>query len=629
MKKIIMKKASVVILSLFLAAPEASPAEMFDWLKQPYVEHPVADVDLSNTPRIRQLLRSGNIYLSLSDAIALTIENNLDIQLERYNIPAADTELLRARGGGGLRGLPYNVFEVPVGVGGPASPLVTAAATPSVGAAGSVPTNPSELGALSEQLDNLALLQSVPLSGGSPVPQFDPAITGQVNWTHTSVPDTDPLAYGVNALNGDTTNANVGYTQGFSPGTSLTVAFNNQRNTTNSLQSVFSPYTTSNFGFTVTQPLLRGFGQAVNRRFIRISKNEQRIAGLLVEQQLIATVYGVVRLYTDLVALYEDVKVKEETLASAEKLYTDTKAEVDEGTQAPVELTRANAQVYSIRQDLIDSRGLLEEQEAVVKNVITRRTDNDPEILNARIIPTDTIEVPGGDETRPLQDLVALAYKNRPDLSQAGVQVENTQINLEGSRNELRPEVDIVGTAQNSSLAGQLNSVLPASDVPLNSPLIGGYGSALQQLATRAYPTYGIGLNINLPLRNRIAQADVTRDEILLRQSQVLQAQLRKQAQLEVEDAVIAMRRARASYEAAVETQKLQQESLDTEQAKFEVGASTSFFIIQYESFLAQAKSTVVVAKSAYLKARAALERATGTILDDNHVSLVDAVRGR
>ncbi len=227
------------------------------------------------------------------------------------------------------------------------------------------------------------------------------------------------------------------------------------------MQSAFSPYTTSSLGFTVTQPLLRGFGLAVNRRFIRISKNEQKIAGLLVQQQLIATVYGVVRLYTDLVALYEDVKVKEETLASAEKLYTDTKAEVDEGTQAPVELTRANAQVFSIRQDLIDSRGLLEEQEAIVKNVITRRTDNDPEVLNARIIPTDTIEVPGTDETRPLQDLVALAFANRPDLAQAGVQVENTQISLQGSRNELRPEMDLVGTAQNSALAAQLNPLSP------------------------------------------------------------------------------------------------------------------------------------------------------------------------
>jgi outer membrane protein len=620
-----MKKISVVFLCLLLLAPAGFPAEVFDWLKQPYVEHPIAPVDLSNSPRIRQLLRSGNIYLSLSDATALAIENNLDIQLERYSMPAADTELLRAKGGGGLRGLNYNVFEAPVGVGGPASPLITSAAALSVGAAGSVPTNPSELGALSEQQDNLSTLQNVPLSTGPAIPQFDPALTGQINWTHQTTPDTNPLAYGTNALSGSTTNANAAYTQGFGPGTELNVGFDNARNTTNSLQSAFSPYTTSSLGFTVTQPLLRGFGLAVNRRFIRISKNEQRIAGLLVEQQLIATVYGVVRLYTDLVALYEDVKVKEETLASAEKLYSDTKAEVDEGTQAPVELTRANAQVFGIRQDLIDSRGLLEEQEAIVKNVITRRTDNDPEVLNARIIPTDSIDVPETDETRPLQDLLALAFANRPDLRQAGVQVENTQIGLQGSRNGLRPEVDLVGVAQNNALAAQPNPLVPGID----TPVVGGYGNALQQLATRKYPAYGIGLNITLPLRNRIAQADVTRDEILLRQSQVLEQQLHKQAQLEVEDALIAMRRARASYDAAVETQKLQQESLDVEQAKFEVGASTSFFIIQYESYLAQARSTVVVAKSAYLKARAALERSTGTILDDNHVSLGDAIRGR
>jgi outer membrane protein len=625
MKKISLKKPSVVFLCLLLLPRAGFPAEMFDWVKQPYVEHRIAPVDLSNSPRIRQLLRSGNIYLSLTDAIALAIENNLDIELERYTIPSADTELERAKGGGLLRGLTYEVYEVPVGVGGPASPLVTAAATPGVGAAGSVPTNPSELGALSEQLDNLSMLQTVALSTGPAIPQFDPALTGQLNWVHQSTPDTDPLAYGANALTGNTTNANAAYTQGFGPGTELSAGFDNARYTTNSLQSSFSPYTASSLGFTVTQPLLRGFGLAVNRRYIRISKNEKKIAGLLVQQQLIATVYGVVRLYTDLVALYEDVKVKEETLASAEKLYTDTKSEVDEGTQAPVELTRANAQVYSIRQDLIDSRGLLEEQEAIVKTVITRRTDNDPEILNARIIPTDSIEVPGTDETKPLQEWVALAFANRPDLRQAGVQIENTQISLQGSRNELRPEIDVVGTAQNSALAAQLNPLLP----PIESPLIGGYGNALEQLATRKYPTYGIGLNITLPLRNRVAQADVTRDEILLRQSQVIQEQLHKQAQLEVEDALIAMRRARASYEAAVETQKLQQESLDVEQAKFEVGASTSFFIIQYQSFLAQAKSTVVVAQSAYLKARAALERATGTILDDNHISLGDAVRGR
>ena len=620
-----MKKTSLVLLCLTLLLspylPAADDALPRVWRRatEPYRETPLAPVDMSNTPRIRQLLRSGNIYLSLNDAIALAIENNLDIELQRYTLPSANTELLRAKGGGSLRGLLYSLAEVPTGVGGPDSPLVTAAASPSF-SVGSVPTNPSELGALAEAQDNLSVQGTIPFSSGSQIPQFDPTLAAQLAWTHQTTPE-----IGTNALTQNITTANAGYVQAFGPGTQLNVGFNNSRQTLNSTQSSYSPFTNSSLGFTITQPLLRGFGLAVNRRFIRIAKNERKIAGLLLRQQLLATVYGVVRLYTDLVALYEDVKVKEGTLASAEQLYSDTKAQVDEGTQAPIELTRSNAQVFSIRQDLINSRGLLEEQEAIVKNVITRRSSDDLEVLAARLIPTDTLEVPEKDDIRPIHDLLTEAFANRPDLLQAGVQVENSHITLEGSRNAMLPEVDLVGVAQNNGLASQANPIAAGPTSAFN----GGYGSALEQIFAHNYPTYGVGVNVTLPLRNRVAEADVARDEIQVRQMQIRLEQFRKQAQLEVEDALVAMRRARASYEAALQTQALQQESLEAEQAKFEVGASTSFFIIQYQSFLTQAQSTVVVAKSAYVKARAALQRAVGSILDDNHVEIDSAMRGR
>jgi len=623
MKKI--NRVFIVFTSLLLVRSSSLRADDWRWLDRPFVEHyPVRPVDLTNSPRIRQLLRAGNIYLSLSDAIALTIENNLDIELQRYGLPVADMELVRAKGGGLPRGILYNLAEVPVGVGGPESPLVTSAASPTI-STGAVPTNPSELGVLGEPQDNLSLLGTIPYSTGPALPLFDPALTAQVNWTHQTTPQSNPFTTGTSALASNISVASGGYEQGFGPGTQLNVGFNNSRQTLNAPNSPYSPYTASNIGFTITQPLLRGFGLAVNRRFIRIAKNEQRIANLLLQQQLIATVYGVVRLYTDLVALSEDVRVQEETLQFAQKLYDDTKARVDEGTQAPIELTRANAQLFSIRQDLINARGLLEEQEAVVKNVITRRTANDPDLLTAGIIPTDSIDVPSTDEIRPIQDLLSEAYANRPDLRQADLQVENSQISIEGSRNALLPEIDLVGTAQNSALAGQMNPLT----TNVNTTFIGGYGSALDQLFTRKYPTYGVGVNFTLPLRNRIAQSDLARDQIQLRQTEIRRQQLANQAQLEVQDALVAMRRARTSYEAALQTQGLQQESLEAEQAKFEVGASTSFFIIQYQSYLAQARSTVVVAKSSYLKARAALERATGAILEANHVSLSDAMRGR
>jgi len=628
--EIVMTKTCIAILLILLQttmpllAADGNPGALWHRFTSTYVEHPIPPVDLTNTPRIRQLLRAGNIYLSLSDAIALAIENNLDIELQRYDQPMANSELLRAKGGGLLRGLTYTLAEAPVGVGGPASPLVTSAAALSI-PGGSVPTNPSELGVLAEPQDNLLMQDTTPLSTGPVIPLFDPALVYQLNWNHQTTPQTNPFVAGASALATNTTLFNGGYVEGFGPGTQLNVAYNNLRQTQNSSRTPYSPFTSSNFGFTVTQPLLRGFGLAVNRRFIRIAKNEKKIADLLLQQQLIATVFGVVRLYTDLVALYENVKVEEETQASAEKLYSDTKARVDEGTQAPIELTRANAQVFGIRQDVINARGLLEEQEAIVKNVITRRSSDDVDVLNARLIPTDSIDVPEKDEIRPIQDLLTEAFGNRPDLKQAGIQIDNSRISLEGSRNNLLPEIDLVGVAQNNALAGQPNPLAVAAD----PTFVGGYGSALEQLVTRKYPTYGIGLNLNLPLRNRIAQADFARDEIQARRTQIRFEQLRKQAQLEVEDALVAMRRARASYEASLQSQALQQESLEAEQAKFDVGASTSFFIVQYQSYLAQARSTVVVAKSAYLKARAALERAVGSILEDNHVIVPDAMRGR
>ena len=584
-------------------------------------------VSFQNSQRVQDLMRAGNLYLSLQDALALAIENNLDIELERYGFPAADAELLRAQGGGVTRGLNYTLAEAPLGVGGPLSPVLTNAATAGVATTGSsVATNASELGVLGEAQDNLAILGTVTQSTGTAIPVFDPALVGQLNWTHNTTVQTDPLAIGgPNALVNSSLLANAGIQQGFASGAQVGFNFDNNRQSVNALNSAYNPYLGSSLGLTMTQPLLRGFGAALNRRFIRIAGNERRISSLLFQQQLIATVYGVVRLYTDYVALSEDEKVKQETLNSAEKLLADTKAQTEEGTLAPVELTRANAQVFSARQDLINARGLREEQEAILKNVLTRRGNEDPAVQAARIIPLDALNVPETEQIRPMQDLIAEALGNRPDLGQAQLQINNAQIGLEGDRSAVKPELDLVGIAANNGLAGPATSFGPSG----YSVNIGGFGTALDQIFTRKYPTYGVGVQLTLPIRNRIAEADLARDQVQIKQGEVRLRQLQNQARLEVEDALIAMRRARASYEAAVEARKLQQESLEAEQAKFDVGASTAFFVIQYESLLAQAKSTEVAAKSSYVKARAALQRAMGTILDENHISIDAAIRGK
>src|SRR5690349_7835985 len=376
--------------------------------------------DFSNSQRLHDLLRAGNLYMSLADALALAIENNLDIELERYALPIADTDVLRAKGGGMLRGVSFTLAEVPPGVGGPLSPLVTnAVISSSVTPGSTVATNALELGVLGEAQTNLSVQGIIPQSSGAPVPSFDPALVGLVNWEHQTTPQSNSFTLGASSLVASTAVANAGLQQGFSTGGSVNVALNNSRQLNNAFNSSYSPFVGSNLGVTVTQPLLRGFGINLNRRFIRIAHNQRKITSLLFQQHLIETVYGVTRLYTDLVALHEDVKVKEESVALAEKLYGDTKAQVDEGTLAPVEMTRANAQVFTSRQDLINSRGLLEEQEAILKTVLTRRGNQDPEVAGARIIPTDTLNIPEKEEVRPIQDLLTEAVANRPDLDQA------------------------------------------------------------------------------------------------------------------------------------------------------------------------------------------------------------------
>jgi outer membrane protein len=582
-------------------------------------------VNLQNSARVHDLMRAGNLYISLQDALALAIENNLDIELERYALPQADAELLRSQGGGTLRGLNFTLAEVPTGVGGPLSPVETGVAVAGQAATGvTVAASATELGVLGAPQDNLSVQGTVAQSNGSAVPSLDPALIGLLNFTHQSTPETDFQSYGVNALVSNTTTANAGITTGFSTGATASLTFNNAHTNWNATDNGFNPFNGSSLGVTVTQPLLRGFGNALNRRFIRIAGNERKITSLLFQQQLINTIYGVVRLYTDFVALYEDEKVKQETLTLAEKLLADTKAQVEIGTLAVIELTRANAQVASARLDLINSTGLREEEEAIVKNVLTRRND-DGEIRDAHIIPTDALSIPEQEDVRPIQDLMAAALSNRPDLAQAQLQVENSQIGLTGSRSATLPEVDLVGVMQNNGLAGTTSPTLPGG----YSGFSGGYGTALEQIFARNYPTYGVGVQVTLPIHNRVAEADLARDEIQVKQQQVRVGQLQNQARLEVEDAVIAMRRARASYQAAVEARRLQEESLAAEQAKFEVGTSTSFFVIQYQSLLAQAKSTEIAAQSSYAKARAALSRATGTILDQNHISFDNALKGK
>ena len=599
-------------------------ASRFAPAQSPYRTREVSPVNLQNSQRIFDLMRAGQLYLSLDDAIALALENNLDIELERFLPKISDTDLLRAHGGGLLRGLSLLVNEPAPGIGGPNGPLLTnltAGSTPTP----LVNTNFSDIALISQQQNNLSVTGVIPMSNGPSIPQYDPIVSGQVNGQHATTPENSTLTTGSNWLAQNEVNANAGMNAGFSSGTQLSVNFDNSRYSTNASRYTYNPFVNSSLGFTLTQPLLQGFGMSLNKRYIRIARNSRKVADLVFRQQVMDTVAGVARLYTDLVSLNEDVKVKQEALRLAERLLEDNRTQVDQGTQAPIEVTRANASVAASRQALISAQGLVRQQELIVKTAITRGGLANPLLLAAHIIPTDALAVPDRETVQPLAELVGEALRNRPDLAGAGLQVENSEISLKGSLNALKPQFDLVGTVQNSGLAGDLNPLAGTVTGSLNP---GGYGTALGQLLRRNFPSYGVGVQLTLPLRNRVAQADAVRDELQVRQAEVRRQQLQDQVRLEVADAEESLRQARAVYDAAVEALHLQEQSVSVEEQTFAVGLATNLTVIQYQNYLAQARSTEVASRGAYIKAKIALQRATGAVLDAHHVAIDEAYRG-
>jgi outer membrane protein TolC len=630
-----MVRAIALTLSVFLAAPlpaqtsgNQTPRVQYDTgFRGTYRPASVSPANFGDSGRARDLIRAGQLYLSLDDAIAIALENNLDLQLQRFGSQLAVTDELRARGGSTLRGVNLTVNEAPAGVGGPGSPLNNSAAS-GVTPQTAIPLNVTDTQLIAESVTNLAVTGTFPTISGPALPFYDPFVNASTLVQHLSVLQTNLATNGTPVASTTNFNNNVAYTQGFSLGTNLTGAFQTQRTLQDAPRNLFNPYYLSNLGFTVTQPLMRGFGKEMNRRFIRIAKNSEKITDYVFQQQVVSTVSGVVRLYYDLVSLIEDLRVKEQTQATAQRLYTDNQSKVEQGTLAPIELTRAQAQVAAARQDSINAEGFVRQQELILKNFLMGNATTDPLVHSARIVPTSPL-VMEDQPTQTIDELVKSAVANRPEYQAAQLQIDNANIGLEGARNGLLPQLDIVGTMTNAGYAGPQDSTLGIVPPGAYLGLGGGFGSSLGQIFRRDYPNLSIGLNLTLPIHNRTAQADLARDEIQLRQTQIRARQVENQIRVEVEDALIALQRTRAAYDAAVETRRLQEQSLEIENERFASGLSTNFLVIQYESFVAQARSSEVAARGAWAKARNQYERVLGVILDIHHVSIDEAARGQ
>jgi outer membrane protein TolC len=607
--------SGVVLLAMLLAcsAPAqklqdySKPKGYFPNLLGPYTGRDVPQPTFANSPRIEQLIQNGRLMLSLNDAVALALENNLDLAISRYNLNIADTDILRAKAGQSVRGVATGLVQGTPGggVGGFGTGAQGAGAGGTTGAAGGAGTGTG------------GLVQST-FGAGAPVESFDPTLTGTLQLERATVPQTSTVFTGVNVLRQNTGTANFAYNQGFGTGTAMQLSFNNSRQASNNLRALLNPQINTNFRFLVRQHLLSGFGLGPNLRFIRIAKNSREIADVSFRLQVITTVSQIQNIYWDLVNAYEDVKVKERSVALAQRTLSDNRKQVEIGTLAPIEITRAEAEVATRQQDLIVSQTNLQLQQLLMKNALTRNMSD--QIAAAPVIPTDTMRMPEVEPVVPTEDLINDALSHRPELTQSRIDLTNRDINKKAARNALLPAVDLFAFYGASALGGD--------PVGINGFPQTSYGGAVANLFDSSAPDKGVGFQLTIPIRNRSAQADQVRSELEYRQAQMRLQQLQNQIRIEVRNAQFALQQNRARVDAARKGVALGQQSLDAEQKKYALGASTNFLVLQAQRDLAAAESNLVTAMAAYEKSRVELDRVTGLTLVHNGIDLDDAESG-
>jgi outer membrane protein TolC len=601
----------------------------------PYIPRHLAEPNLANTARVDTLMREGKLYLSLDDAVALALENNLDIAIARFNLNIADTDVLRAKAGASILGTPVGlVLNTPGGgVGG-------------IGANSGASTGGTSLGAGGIGAGTNGLVSST-LGLGPVINSFDPVVTGTLQEDHFSQ-TANSIFQGVvpgTSLAQNTGTVDFAYNQAFQWGTNLTVGFNNTRVTTNSFFTSLSPQLNSNFRATVTQHLLQGFGFAPNTRFIRIAKNNRELSDVAFRLQIIDSIDQIENIYWDLVYAYENARVQNESLAFSQKTLSDTKKQVDIGSLAPIEVVRAQSTVATTQQAVTAAQTNLQLEQLLMKNAITRSL-KDPALATAEVIPTSTMDVPAQEPIVPTEDLINEALRHRAELVESRIDLNSRQLSNKAVRSALLPTLDLFAYYGGAGLGGVQNPGnlcanldpslqgfgcagpdLAAGQLPINPTT--GLGGTYNQLINSTSPDKGVGLQLNVPLRNRAAQAVQIRSELEYRQAQMRLQQIENQVGIEIRNAQYTVQQNRASVDSAKAAVELARQSLDAEQKKYQFGTSTTTLVLQYRSGLATSESTLVNAMVAYEKSRVELDRATGQLLDHHGISIDDAARGQ
>jgi outer membrane protein len=607
----------------------STPRSAFPHVLQPYMPQELAEPNLGNSPRIDALMRDGKVYLSIDDAIALALENNLDLDIARYNLNIAQADLLRAKSGASILGVNTGIVQNTPGggVGGLGGTVGSGTGGTTV-AAGGAGTGTNGL-------------VSSTLGIGAPITSFDPQLTGTLQLDKS---DTESVSVfsPVPIVAQNTYTSNFGYTQGFEWGGALTGGFNNTHLTTNNPTSLLTPQLGSNFQFRFTQNLLQGFGFLPNTRFIRIARNNREISDVAFRLQVITTVDQIENMYWDLVYAYENVRVQQESLTYAQKALEDSKRQAQVGTAPPIQVVSSQSSVATDQQNLIVAQNNLQLQQLLMKNALSRSIE-DPVLAEADVIPTSGMEVPQQETVIPTQDLINDALRHRAELVESRIDLQSRDINTKAVRNAMLPTLQAYAYYGGSGVGGDVNPLVPncadttstfcfdptKAPPPFRTSTTVGYGGTLSQLVNSTAPDKGVGLSLSIPLRNRLAQSNQVRATLEYRQAQVRQHQLENQVRIEVRNAQFDVRQNRAAVQAAQSAVDLAHQTLDADQQKLKVGLTTQTAILQDAATLTTGESNLVSAKAAYEKSRIELDRATGLLLDHAGIDIGDATRGQ
>jgi len=619
-----LSRSLALLLSLLLLAPQLSAQGVTEIapipppansLLRPYLAPEAPPIRIANSPRLAALLRGGNLYLTAHDAIALALENNIDLEIARYSPILADWRVTRALAGGALPGVPSGAGQAASFASGQG--VLGSQAAAGVSGGGGAGGGGGRSNATVSQV-------------GPVVQTLDPTIQQATTFSHRSNPQSNVTQSLTNNLISRQRAYSGSFQQGFLTGGSVTVSYSHYFLEENSPTNLLNPSVALNASIMVQHNLLQGFGTAVNGRNIKVARLNRNISDIDFETQVSSTVVSVLRAYYKLVADEEDLRAKQDAADTAAEYLRETRRRVADGIAAELDITTAQSQLAAARRDLIISRTTFSQDETQLKNLISRNGVQDPALRDARIITLDKLEVPDRENLPQIHELTSKALAGRTDLQSQTARIETSRVSAIGTKNGLLPTAQVFAITRQSGLAGVQRQAPRGDGFQTADPYFaGGVGTALGQVFRRNYPTEGAGVFFRNVFGNNQAQADYAIDQLQLRQSQLTGAKSRKQVEVDVRNAVIAIEQARARYEAARENRILAAELLEAEQKRLRLGASTPFNVLQQQRDLTVARSGEITAMVAYRNAHIALERSLGTVLQSNGITISEAMSGR